>query len=170
MRRIHQLNASATYVTDKMPMNFLHLGLIRMLFPDCHVIHCMRDPRDTCLSCFMTFFAKGHEFSHDLQDLASFYKDYRRLTDHWKNNVGLPLIEVRYEDVVADLEGQARHLLQALGLTWDERCLSFHKTRRAVPTASSAQVRRPLYASSVGRWRHYEKHLGILLEGLPEPL
>ena len=160
------LNDRAAYVTDKMPMNFLYLGLIGLLFPDCQVIHCTRDALDTCLSCYMTPFANGHEFTQDLRHLGAYYRDYERLMGHWKTVVNFPMIEVRYEDVVADTEGQARRLLEFLDLPWDERCLRFHENKRAVATASNAQVRQPIYASSVGRWRHYEKHLGELVEAL----
>ena len=166
------LNGSATYVTDKMPHNFLYVGLILLLFPDCHIIHCTRDPLDTCLSCYMTYFANGHEYSHDLGHLGEFYADYQRLMTHWTQGVNVPLIEVRYEDVVDDLEGQARRLLELLDLPWDERCLRFYETSRPVPTASNEQVRTQIYRSSVGRWRHYEKHLGPLIEAIertPEP-
>ena len=163
---LEAMNATATYVTDKMPMNFMYLGLIQLLFPDCHVIHCVRDPRDTCLSCYMTYFANGHEFSHDLGHLGAFYLDYERVMNHWKTTVNFPMVEVRYEDVVADLEGQTRRLLEFLDLPWDDRCARFHESGRAVGTASSDQVRRPLYGSSVGRWKHYERHLGPLLDGL----
>jgi hypothetical protein len=160
------MDPDAAYVTDKMPHNFMYLGLVALLFPDCHVIHCTRDPLDMCLSCYTTHFAAGHEFSHDLRHLGLFYRDYERLMAHWEMVVNFPMVEMRYEAVVADLEGQARRLLGFLDLPWDERCLGFHRTHRAVATASTAQVRRPIYASSVGRWRKYEKHLGELIEAL----
>jgi hypothetical protein len=149
-----------------MPTNFLFLGLIEVLFPECHVVHCTRNPLDTCLSCFMTYFANGHEFSHDLSHLGTYYRDYCRLMAHWRGVLGVRMTEVKYEEVVADLEGQARRLLEFLGLPWDDRCLRFHQTARAVPTASSAQVRRPLYTTSLDRWKHYEKHLGDLIDAL----
>src|SRR2546428_7838616 len=114
----------------------------------------------------MPYFANGHEYTHGLRHLGEFYVDYRRLMTHWKTVVNVPLIEVRYEDVVDDLEGEARRMLEFLNLPWDERCLSFHETRRPVATASNDQVRRQIYKSSVGRWRHYEKHLGPLVEAL----
>ena len=166
---IERLNRSATYVTDKMPLNFLYLGLIALLFPDCHVIHCRRNPMDTCLSCFMTFFANGHEFSHDLTHLGLFYRGYARQMVHWQSALNFPIIEVNYEDVVADAEGQTRRLLALLDLPWDDRCLAFHRTARPVATASSAQVRRPIYASSVGRWKHYEPYLADLIAALDAP-
>lgn len=163
---IAAIGGTATYVTDKMPQNFLYLGLITLLFPDCHVIHCTRDPRDTCLSCFMNLFEFGQAFTHDLTHLGRFYRDYRRLMAHWQSTLNISMIEVNYETLVGDLEGQTRRLLEALNLPWDDRCLRFHENRRQVRTASWEQVRRPLYASSVGRWKHYQRHLWPLLESL----
>jgi len=153
-------------VTDKMPQNFMFLGLVAMLFPEAHVIHCTRDPLDTCLSCYLTHFTLGHEFAQDLSDLGEYYSQYRRLMSYWRDTLRLPLIEVRYEEVVSDLEGQTRRLLDLLELAWDPNCLEFHKTPRLVATASLHQVRKPLYRRSVGRWRNYEKHLGPLADAL----
>jgi tetratricopeptide (TPR) repeat protein len=161
---IETLNSTARYVTDKMPMNFEMLGLAEVLLPECRVIHCVRDPRDTCLSCYFTDFAEGNEFSFNLAHLAAYYRDYRKLMDHWKQMLSIPMIEVRYEDMVGDKEGQTRRLLEFLDLPWDERCLNFHQNKRYVPTASRDQVRKPIYSSSVGRWKHYEKHIPELLE------
>lgn len=166
LQAVTRLNENATYVTDKMPLNFMYLGLMQVLFPDCQVIHCTRDPLDTCLSCYMTQFAAGHEFAQDLGDLAAFYNEYLRVMEHWRDTLNLPMIEVSYEQVVSDLEGQTRRLLDVLNLPWDERCLRFFENRRPVATASAEQVRRPVYASSVGRWKHYEKHLAPLIDGL----
>ena len=163
---IDALNPSAAYVTDKMPMNFLHLDLIELLFPDCHVIHSVRDPLDTCLSCYMTDFTAGSHWAWNLRHLGNYYRQYQRLMTHWKQALTVKILEVRYEDVVGDLEGQTRRMLEFLELPWDDRCLSFHQSTRPVATASKDQVRRPLYASSVGRWRHYEKHLSELIDEL----
>ena len=163
---ISALEPEATYVTDKMPTNFMLLGLIATLFPDSHVIHCRRDPRDTCLSCFMTEFVPGLPFTHALTDLGDFYRNYHRLMAHWKAEVGCPMIEIRYEDLIRDVEGETRRLLEGMGLPWDERCLSFHTHQRPVGTASRDQVRRPIYSGSVGRWRHYEQHLAELIRAL----
>jgi hypothetical protein len=158
--------AGAERVVDKQPLNFLVLELVEILFPGCRVIHCVRDPLDTCLSCYMTHFEQANEFKLDLGHLGSYYRDYRRLMDHWKSVLTVPILDLRYEEVVGDLEGQARRLLSFLDLPWDDRCLRFYENRRVVRTASSEQVRRPIYTSSVGRWRHYEKHLGPLLDAL----
>ena len=160
-------NSSARYVTDKFPLNCRDLWLVQLLFPQAHVIHCVRDPRDTCLSCYMTDFASGNEFAQDLTTLAAFYRDYQRLMEHWGQVLELPVLQVTYELMVEDLEGQARRMLDFLDLPWDDRCLRFYANRRHVATASQSQVRRPIYRSSLGRWRHYQKHLGPLLQTWP---
>jgi tetratricopeptide (TPR) repeat protein len=161
--RLTALNGTATYVTDKMPSNFLFLGNAQLLLPQCHVIHCVRDARDTCLSCYFTHFATGNFYSLDLSHLAGYYRDYVRLMEHWKQVLTLPRLDVRYEDLIADPAGQVRRMLEFLGLPWDDRCLSFHQNKRTVTTASRDQVRRPIYSTSVGRWKHYEKHIAELL-------
>ena len=163
---ILRLNAAARYVTDKMPTNFFFLGTIRMLFPDCHVIHCVREPLDTCLSCYMTDFAMGHEFAQDLRHAGQFYRQYRRLLGHWRDRLNYPMIEVQYELLVSNLEREVGRLLEMLDLPPDPRCLKFHENPRRIATASAHQVRQPLYTRSVGRWRRYEPHLGALIEGL----
>jgi Sulfotransferase family len=160
------LNPAAKRITDKMPLNCLHLGLINVLLPGARIIHCRRDPLDTCLSCFMTFFGAGNEFKYNLTHLGRFYRDYQRLMEHWKSVIDLPMLEVDYEQLVADPESQTRRLIEFMGLEWDQRCLQFHQTRRSVATASVQQVRQPMYGSSVQRWRRYEKHLGPLRAAL----
>jgi LPS sulfotransferase NodH len=155
--------------TDKMPANFMHLGLIQAMLPGSRVVHCRRDPLDTCLSCyFQDFSALGLSWSCRLEDIAAYYRSYRELMDHWKAAIGLPLLEIRYEALVADLEGQVRLLLDFLDLPWEPACLSFQESDRAVITASSDQVRQHLYASSVGRHGAYRKHLAPLLRVLGE--
>jgi tetratricopeptide (TPR) repeat protein len=152
----------ALRVTDKTPANFVHLGLISVLFPSVRVIYCRRDPLDTCLSCFMTDFSTGNDYSFSQESLGHFYRQTERMMSHWQAELDLRILEVQYEQVVSDLEGQARRMVDFLGLPWDERCLRFHQNSRYVPTASSFQVRRPIYQTSVGRSRHYRKHLGPL--------
>lgn len=160
------MNGTARYVTDKMPLNFLELGLIELLFPGSRVIHCVRDARDTCVSCYMTDTAVGGGFCRNFETLAGYYRAYARIMAHWREVLTVPVLEVRYEDVVADVEGSARSMLEFLGLGWDERCVRFHENRRPVATASREQVRKPLYASSVGRWRNYREALPGLFEAL----
>ena len=156
----------AIYLTDKTPLNFLTLGLAEVLLPGCRVIHCVRSPMDTCLSCYFTNFAFGNHFSTDLAHCGAFYRDYRRLMEHWKRVLSLPILDVRYEDLALDPEGQTRRMLEFLELPWDDRCLRFHENPRPVATASKYQVRQPVYLSSVGRWKHYERHLGELMNAL----
>lgn len=161
---------SARLVSDKMPTNFLHLGLIARMFPQARIIHCRRDPLDVCLSCFFQNFAHRPSYSYDLGDLGFFYRQYERLMDHWRAVLPLPILDVSYEELVQDLEGQTRRLLEFVGLPWDDRCLRFHETRRPVQTSSSWQVRQPLYRSAVGRWKHYARHLEPLQQALAGPV
>jgi tetratricopeptide (TPR) repeat protein len=154
-------------VTNKMPDNFVLAGLIHLALPNARIIHTRRDPVDTCLSCFTNLFAGSLGYVYNLAELGRYYRSYEKLMAHWR--AVLPpsaLLEVQYEEVVADLEGSARRIVAHCGLEWDARCLDFHKTARPVRTASATQVRQPLYASSVGRWRAYESFLEPLLAEL----
>jgi tetratricopeptide (TPR) repeat protein len=162
-------SSDAQRVTDKMPTNFLRLGLITQLFPQARIIHCMRDPLDTCLSCYFQFFSESQSFTYDLANLGAYYRQYQRLMEHWRTVLSAPIMEVRYEDLVANQEGVSRALVDFCGLEWDDRCLRFHEMRRKVATASYDQVRQPMYNRSVGRWRHYESHLTALHQALNEP-
>ena len=123
------------------------------------MIDIVRDERDTCVSCYLATFSSGNDFKHDLNHTAHFHLQYRRLMQHWRESLDLPILTVSYEKLVSDFEPQARRMLNFLDLPWDDRCLNFHKTARAVSTSSLQQVRRPLYQSSVGRWKNYERHL-----------
>ena len=153
-------------ITDKMPMNFRHIGLIHLVLPRAPIINVTRDPRDTGLSCFKTLFTNGVEFSYDLAELGRVFRVYERLMEHWRAALPGRVLDMAYEDVVADLDGTSRRLIDHCGLEWSDRCLDFHQTRRPVRTASAAQVRRPINDRSVGRWRHYEDHLAPLVEEL----
>lgn len=158
---------AALRVTDKMPANFLLVGLIHLMLPNAKIIHVRRNPADTCLSCFTQLFKDGQEFSYDLAELGRYYAGYARLMAHWRKV--LPegaFLDVRYEDVVADQEAQSRRIIDYCGLEWNDACLDFHSNERAVKTASMAQVRRPIYQSSVERWRSYEEFLEPLFEAL----
>ena len=159
--------AGKTRITDKMLGNFLDVGLIHLMLPNARIIHMMRDPVDTCVSCFSKRFSTGQAFSYDLAELGAFYRCYHELMAHWRSVLPAgALLDVSYEDVVDNLEEQARRLIDYCGLPWDDRCLSFHENRRHVTTASNVQVRRPLYRSSVARWRRYEAYLQPLLAEL----
>ena len=159
---------SAERIADKMPWNFHLAGLIHLALPNARIIHARRDPVDTCLSCFSILFDDGgNPYTYDLGELGRFYRGYDSLMAHWRSV--LPrgvMIEVQYEEVVADLETQARQIIAHCDLEWDDACLAFHKTRRPVRTSSVAQVRQPIYQSSVGRWRAYREQLRPLLEEL----
>jgi FkbM family methyltransferase len=168
LRRLAGLGGDALRVLDKMPDNFLQLGLIATLFPRARVIHCRRDPMDTCVSCYLSYF-RGLHFTWDLDDLGKYYRQYERLMAHWRQVLPLPLYEVQYEDLVANQEKVSRELVAFCGLDWDDRCLSPHETRRPVHTVSVLQVRRPVYTSSVGRWRRYEAYLEPLKAALAGP-
>ena len=160
----------AARITDKMPSNFRYAGLIHLALPSARIVHVRRDPLDTCFSCFMHYFADDNmAWAYDLRRIGRYYRAYSRLMEHWR--AVLPagsIIDVEYEALVADAETQARRLVEACGLAWDERCLRFHQTRRPVRTASVAQVRRPIYRSAIRSSRAYGDLLQPLIEELGE--
>ena len=166
IERLRALAPAATHVVDKLPDNFQHLGLIHLMFPGARIIHSMRDPMDSCFSCFSRLFIGNNlGYTYDLGATGRYWVTYHELMRHW--HAALPegrILDVSYETMVSDFENQARRLVEYLGLPWDERCLGFHENRRIVRTASVAQVRKPIYRTSVARWKHYERHLGALLE------
>jgi hypothetical protein len=156
--------SDAALVVDKTPMNFLHLGLAAMVSPDAKIIHCVRNPVDTCLSCFFEHFGGPHyAFSTELESLASFYRQYDRLMKHWSEVLPLQVMTVRYEHLVEDPEGMSRRLLDFLGVDWAPEVLRFHENQRTVRTSSYAEVRRPIYRTSVGRAQRYAHRLGPLM-------
>ena len=163
---LNELSPETRRVTDKMPGNFMFLGFIEQLFPGARVIHCRRNPMDTCLSCYFIDFAMPLPYSYDLNDLGVYYRGYERLMEHWRQVISLPLYEVQYENLIDNPEKISRELVAFCGLEWDERCLRFHETKRVVATASYDQVRQPIYRKSVARWKHYERYLGPLKEAL----
>ena len=168
VERIRPAAPLAERIIDKTLENFPLIGLIHMALPNARFIHMHRDPVDTCLSCFSTLFNDNHRpYSYDLAELGRYYRAYEAMMAHWRNVLPAGvMLDLRYEDVVDDLEAQTKRILDFCGLDWDPRCLDFHQTTRPVHTASKAQVRQPIYKSSVGRWRAYEKHLGPLLTEL----
>ena len=135
------------------------------LFPRAKLIHCRRDLRDVAVSCWITPF-RDIRWTTDQEHIASRFHDYQRIMAHWRRVLPLPLLEVDYEETVADLEGVARKLVSWCGLEWEPECLKFHQSRRPVSTASTVQVRQPVYRTSVGRWKHYEHALGSWLARL----
>lgn len=166
VERLRALAPDATHVVDKLPDNFMHLGLIHLMLPGARIVHSMRDPMDACFSCFSRLFAGDNlGYTYDLGALGRYWVGYHQIMRHW--HAALPpgrILDVSYETMVSDFENQARRLVGYLGAPWDDRCLGFHANRRLVRTASVAQVRRPIYSTSVARWKPYERHLGKLME------
>jgi len=167
LQRIASLAPAALRVIDKMPANYLHLGLIHEALPNARILHMQRDPLDTCLSIYFQQFRITHTYSHDLGDLAHYYNEYRRIMRHWREV--LPegvMLEIPYESLVDDQETWSRRMVDFVGLAWDPVCLEFHRSQRTVATASQWQVRQKLNRGSVGRWRHYAQFLEPLIRGL----
>ncbi|MFO0834712.1 MAG: sulfotransferase [Phycisphaerales bacterium] len=155
-------------VVDKMPHNFMALGPIALMFPRGTLIHSKRNPLDTCLSCFTTALGPAHAYATSLPNLVANYREYARVMAHWKAVLGERLTEMEYEKLVADPEPESRRLIAATRLDWDPACLRFYEGKRAVTTASVSQVRRPMYDSSIARWKKFEPYIGELIDGLRE--
>jgi tetratricopeptide (TPR) repeat protein len=170
IERTRKYRSTAPYFTDKNLGNFMHVGLLQLILPNARIINARRHPLDSCLGCYKQLFARGQSFSYDLDELGEYYLQYRRLMDYWDDVMPGKVLHVHYEQVTADLETQVRRILEYCGLPWDDNCLRFYETRRDVRTASSEQVRQPIYRSSVNLWRHYEPHLGELIEVLRSEL
>jgi hypothetical protein len=157
----------AERITDKMPANFRFAGIIHLALPKARIIHVRRDPVDTCLSCFSKLFAARLPYSCDLGRLGRFYRYYEVLMEHWQRVLPTGvMLDLRYEDIIADLDREARKIVAHCGLDWDNRCLSFYETHRPIRTSSALEVRQPIYRSSIGSWRAYEAWLGPLIEAL----
>ncbi|MBM91941.1 MAG: hypothetical protein CMJ35_10065 [Phycisphaerae bacterium] len=161
-----RVGAGATRVVDKHMGMERTLGLISRMFPGATVIHCLRDPIDSCLSSYFQNFGTNVNYSRDLRMLGEQYVAHRKMMDHWGEVLDLKIMPTRYEEMVADFEPRARGLIEHIGLDFHEDCLRFHESKAFVTTASSVQVRSPIYQSSKQRWRHYEKHIGPLIEAL----
>ena len=149
---------------DKMPLNYLYVGLIHLALPEAKIINVQRDPLDTCYAVFKTLFADAYPFSYDLEELAHYYVAYHRLMEHWRTVLPGVVHTVRYEDLVTNTEAEARRVVEHCDLEWQSECLEFHRSKEASTTASTVQVRRPVYQSSVGRWRDYEQQLQPVVE------
>ncbi|HWE75459.1 MAG TPA: sulfotransferase [Stellaceae bacterium] len=159
--------SGAKRITDKMPSNYYFTGLIHMAMPNAMIVHSVRDPVDTCISCFSKLFTAEQNHTYDVAEFGRYHRRYGRLMERWHR--ALPnrrILDMRYEDVVDDLETQARRIITHCGLPWSEACLSFHETDRPVRTASATQVRRPIYRTAIGCWRVYEEFLDPLLTAL----
>ncbi|HNP37310.1 MAG TPA: sulfotransferase [Woeseiaceae bacterium] len=172
--RRHRLS-NKPFFTDKLPNNFPHVGLLHLILPNARIINARRHPLDSCLGAYKQLFGHGQHFTYDVLELAEYYKLYHSVTSHWHRVLPGKVLDVHYEDSVLDLEGQVRRILDYCGLPFEEQCLRFYETDRAVRTASSEQVRQPIYRGSLGKWRRYEKHLehwredlAQIIAGLPD--
>jgi tetratricopeptide (TPR) repeat protein len=159
-------NRTARRITNKMPHNFQLLGLIALTMPNAKIIHCRRNPMDTCLSCWTKNFNDAHGYNRSLEDLGRYYRGYFDLMDHWRKVLPISILDVDYESYTSDLESTARKIVDFVGLEWNSRCLNFYEIERSVRTASQWQVRQPIYTTSVERWRNYMPHLQPLLDVL----
>ncbi|MDX1480826.1 MAG: sulfotransferase [Woeseiaceae bacterium] len=164
LERTEKFRQGASWFIDKNPNNFVYAGLVRLALPNAKIIDARRHPLDSCLGSYKQLFASGQPFTYDATELAEYYLQYRRLMDHWHDVLPGFVLDVEYESVVADLEREVRRMLDFCGLPFEDACLRFHETRRAVKTASSEQVRRPIYSSSVHLWRHYEPYLDEFID------
>jgi hypothetical protein len=162
IERTELFRGDAPYFVDKNPNNFVYIGILRLAIPNAKIINAMRHPLDSCFGSYKQLFASGQPFSYDLTEVGEYYLQYCKLMDHWHDVLPDFVLDVQYEQVVADLESNVRRILEFCGLPFEEACLRFHETERAVKTASSEQVRRPIYSSSVNLWRNYEAQLETL--------
>ena len=169
IERTTRHRSGSPFFTDKNPNNFTFVGLMALALPKAKIINALRHPLDSCFGTYKQLFAQGQPFTYDLTEIGEYYLQYRRLMDHWHKVLPGKVLDVQYEDVVSDLDAQVRRMLDYCGLPFEEACLRFHETERAVKTASSEQVRKPIYSSSVNLWRNYEQHLDELIQIL-EPL
>ncbi len=163
---LQKMAPEAKYIVDKMPHNFMGLGIISLLFPNATIIHCKRSSVDTCLSIYFQHFNKHHSYSNSLKMLGKYYNLYLDLMDHWRNALSMNIIELEYEKVIANPEDEMKNLLKQCNIDWDPACLKFHENKRTVMTPSYDQVRQPIYNSSVAKWKKYEHHIGDLIKHL----
>jgi tetratricopeptide (TPR) repeat protein len=163
IKKLRSHSGQAARISDTTPMNFLYIGLIAAALPNARIIHCLRDPTDTCLSIFMHPLSTPHSYAHELDDLGAFYKLYQRLMVHWHSVLPGRIHDVTYEKLVTDSEAEIRALLNYCELPFEKACLNFHETERTIRTPSAGQVRQPIHSNSIRRWKHYEKHLDPLI-------
>jgi tetratricopeptide (TPR) repeat protein len=168
LARIHRVEGRPRFI-DKMPNNFPTIGLIHLILPNAKIIDARRYPLDSCLSCYRQLFARGQSFTYDLTEIGEYFIQYQRMMDHWHEVLPGRCLTVQYEEVVTDFENQVRRLLNYCELPWEDACMHYYETERPVRTASSEQVRQPVYSRSVNFWRNYEEHLAELIEVL-EPV
>jgi tetratricopeptide (TPR) repeat protein len=169
LAQLHRIEGTPRFI-DKMPNNTPAIGFLHLILPNAKIIDARRYPLDSCLSCYRQLFAQGQAFTYDLTDIGEYFLQYERMMDHWQSVLPGRVLTVQYEDMVTDFENQVRRLLEYCELPWEDACLNFYDTERPVRTASSEQVRQPIYTGSINRWRKYEQHLGELIEVLEPSL
>ena len=165
--RRHRLT-DKPFFTDKLPNNFPLIGMLHLILPNARVINARRHPLDSCLGCYKQLFAKGQNFTYDMEDLAHYYRNYDTVIRHWHEVLPGKVLDVHYEETVTDLEKQVRRILDHCGLPFEEECVHYHETDRAVKTASSEQVRQPIYTGALGTWRNYQQHLSLWIDDLDD--
>ena len=168
LKRARAGGIDAQCFTDKMPLNYFYCGLIRRALPNARIVHVRRHPVAACYAMYKTLFQGGYPFSYDLEELGRYYIAYRRLMRHWAATLPGAIYELRYEDLIRNLQNETRRVLQFCGLDWDNACVNFHANPSPITTASAAQARRPLYETSISQWRHYRRQLASLEEQLQE--
>ncbi len=166
LNNLEKLSNGERIVVDKMPSNFLWLGLIQLLFPKARIIHTKRNPIDTCLSCYFLEFGGAHPYAYNFSHLGGYYKEYEKIMAHWQQTLSLPILDIDYKKLVYHTEEEAKRIIEFCGLEWDKRVLRFYESNRMVNTASYDQVRRPIYTSSIDRWKPYEPFINPLLSAL----
>jgi hypothetical protein len=165
LARIHRTESKPRFI-DKMPNNFPAVGLLHLILPNCKIIDARRYPMDSCLSCYRQLFARGQSFTYDLTDIGEYFLEYQRMMDYWHEVLPGRCLTVQYEDLVMDFDQQVRRLLEYCELPWEENCVRFYATERPVRTASSEQVRQPVYSRSINFWRNHEARLDELKQVL----
>lgn len=168
LKRLERHSGDAKRIVDKMPQNQVYLWFISLLFPDAPVISCIRDPLDTCFSCFITDFHGGHAYKQDMFSVGAYYAVFSKYMELWKEVVANPILTVNYEDLTENTEKVTRQVIKHIGLDWDQNCLELRDRGHFSQTASNIQIRQGIYKTPVKRWTKYEKHLGPLKEGLEE--
>ncbi|RYZ82878.1 MAG: sulfotransferase, partial [Moraxellaceae bacterium] len=169
MRRTQNFHRTE-YFTDKMPLNYKALGVVHLALPSAKIINCMRNPLDTVIGCYKQLFGDGLRFTYDLDELIEIYISYRKVMDHWKSQFPEKILDVHYENLVLNQESETRRMLDFLELDWSNDCLNFHKNSRPVYSASSSQVRQPIFKTSISGWRNYESQLEEVAQKLHDYL
>jgi len=166
--KLNNLSNNSEKVSDKLPINFKWIGFIKLILPNSKIIHCVRNPRDNCISIFKNYFTNTSlNFAYNLEEISEFYNLYNDLMKHWKNILPKFVIDIKYEKIIQNPEQQIRNLLKLCNLSWNDNCLKFYNNKRAIKTASDTQARRKIYKSSVDSWKNYEKNLGEVFKRLP---